>query len=320
MDIHSFWAGLLWPLIRLLFFVSVGLFIANVIEALNWTRVMAKLAQPLIRAGNLKDISGASFSMAFFSGVAANSMLAEAYEQGRLSDRELVLANLFNSLPTYFLHLPTMLSVTMPFLGIDAVVYVSLTLGAAVGRTACIVALGRLLLPRPPDSCIVCRLDENKAKTFRDALRTSWKRFKKRIRRILLVTLPIYVVFYFANRWGVFAMVEQFLTDNVSVLSFLPPKAMSIVVFQLGAEFTAGLAAAGALLEGGGLAGPQVVMALMVGNVLSSPVRAFRHQFPYYAGIFPARTALKLIVYSQAMRAVSVAAAAAAYYLWCALC
>ena len=63
---HALWRGLGWPLMRLSFFISLGLVIANIIEALNWTRSVARLAAPVIRRAHLPDVSGASFSMAFF--------------------------------------------------------------------------------------------------------------------------------------------------------------------------------------------------------------------------------------------------------------
>jgi hypothetical protein len=110
----ALWHGLALPLSRLLVSVSVGLFVGTLIEALHWTRAVAKVAQPLVRLGRLKDVAGASFSLAFFSGAAANAMLAEAHDKGEMSRREVVLANLFNSLPTYFLHLPTLFFIAAP--------------------------------------------------------------------------------------------------------------------------------------------------------------------------------------------------------------
>jgi hypothetical protein len=61
------------------------------------------------------------------------------------------------------------------------------------------------------------------------------------------------------------------------------------------AEFTAGLAAAGALLAAGSMSSREIVLALLVGNILSSPIRALRHQYPYYAGIFKPGLAAQLI-------------------------
>ena len=43
------WSQLLWPLTRILFFVALGLVVANLIESLKWTDNLAALAKPLIR-------------------------------------------------------------------------------------------------------------------------------------------------------------------------------------------------------------------------------------------------------------------------------
>lgn len=316
LDPQLLWAGLFWPLLRLTFFISLGLIIGNFIESLDWTHGVARLAQPLIRTARLKDVSGASFSLAFFSGVAANTMLAEAYEKGDLTRRELIFSNLFNSLPTYFLHLPTVFFITAPFIAEAAFAYVGLTALAAILRTAFIVLLGRALLPPLPEGCVTCLLDAQKATEggrWRTALRKTWKRFRKRLPKIMYVTAPIYAAFYLLRRLGAIDWLEQFMAGHVSVLSWLDPQALSIVAFHMVGEFTAGLAAAGALITNGGLSTHQIVLALLAGNVLSSPMRAMRHQFPYYAGIFPAGMALRLIVYNQALRVVSVLLVAACY-------
>lgn len=309
------WNGLIWPLCRLTFFISLGLFIGNLIESLRWTRHVAILAGPIARKARLKDVSAASFSMAFFSGVTANTMLSEAYEQGRLSDRELVLSNLFNSLPTYFLHLPTIFFVAAPFIGSAAFTYVGLTALAALLRTSCIVFSGRFFLPPVPEGCVTCELDRADRQDAASALRKTWKRFLKRIPKIVKITAPIYTLFFLLKQMGAFGWMQDFMAGNVHFLSWLPPEALGIVVFHIAAEFTAGLAAAAPLLQGGGLTETQLVLALMVGNVLSTPMRAFRHQFPYYAGIFKPRMAVKLIMFNQILRAGSIALVGTVYAL-----
>jgi len=304
------------PLSSLLLSVSVGLFVGTLIEALQWTRAVAKVAQPLVRLGRLKDVAGASFSLAFFSGAAANTMLAEAHERGDITRREVVLSNLFNSLPTYFLHLPTLFFIAAPFIGPAAGYYVSLTVLAALLRTLGIVLLGRLTLPPLPEGCVSCLLAEDVRWNWRAALDKTMKRFKRRLPRMIFYTIPIYVVFFFLKRWGVFDQLEVFMAEHVSFLSWLPPQAMGIIAFHVAAETTAGYAAAGALVQTGGLATKDLVLALLVGNILSSPVRAVRHQFPYYAGIFKPGLALKLIISNQVLRAASIALVTLGYALW----
>lgn len=312
--IPQLWHGLGWPLLRLVLFISLGLMIGNFIEALNWTRGAARLAAPLVRVGNLSDTAGASFSMAFFSGIAANTMLAEAYDQGKLNKKELVLANLFNTLPTYFLHLPTVFFLTAPLIKGAAFIYVGLTLLAAVVRTICILLLGRLMLTPRTTGKLTDILADRKQLTWREALDKAWKRFRKRIRKILIYTVPIYTLVFLMNRGGVFAWLEHLLTNHLTVLSWLDPRSFGIIIAHVAAEFAAGLAVAGALIQGGTLDYRQVVLALLVGNVLAAPVRIFRHQFPYYAGIFTPRLAMEMIFYSQSFRVVSIVLVGVGYY------
>lgn len=310
------WHGLTIPLSRLLLSVSIGLFVGTLIEALQWTRGVAKVAQPLVRLGRLKDVAGASFSLAFFSGAAANTMLSDAYERGDMTKREVILSNLFNSLPTYFLHLPTLFFIAAPFIGPAAGLYVGLTVLAALLRSLAIVLLGRLTLPPLPEGCVSCLLSEQKRFDWRGALEKTWKRFKRRLPRMIFYTIPIYVLFFFLKRWGAFDAMEDYMAHHVAFLAWLPPQAMGIIAFHMAAETTAGYAAAGALVATGGLTTKQLVLALLVGNILSSPVRAVRHQFPYYAGIFKPGLALNLIVSNQLMRASSIALITLCYALW----
>ncbi|MCB2180462.1 MAG: hypothetical protein KQH63_00365 [Desulfobulbaceae bacterium] len=311
----TLWQGLGFPLLRIVFYISLGLMVANFIEALNWTHNMARIASPLIRIGHLSDVTGASFSMAFFSGVSANTMLAEGYDQGKINERELVLANLFNSLPTYFLHLPTVFFITAPLIKGAAFIYVGLTFFAAVLRTFLVLFLGRMLLPVQATGNIEKQLAGNRVNGWRQALDKAWKRFKKRIKKVLYFTVPIYTIIFAFHKAGIFHLLEQFISDHLSFLSWLNPQSIGIIVLHVAAEFTAGLAMAGALINAGDLGYREVVLALLVGNVLSSPMRAVRHQFPYYAGIFPTGIAVKLIIYNQAFRVGSIILLGIGYYL-----
>lgn len=308
------WNQLCWPLLRLLIFISIGLIVANFIEALNWTRWIASLAKPLVRVGNMSDTAGASFSMAIFSGVAANTLLAEAYDKDQLSKRELILANLFNSLPTYFIHLPTIFFITVPLIHGAAFIYIGITLAAAILRTGSIVVISRVILPKPPISDSSAGVEERKGIDWKGAWEKSWKRFKKRIRRIIQFTVPIYIIIFIMHRVGYFRELEEIAAGYLTWISWLSPQAMGIITLQLAAELTAGLAAAGALLQQGALSQREIILALLVGNVLSSPLRAFRHQFPYYAGIFKPKIAAQLIVCSQAFRVVSLIIIGVVYY------
>lgn len=312
--ITSLWAHLLWPLTKILFWMSVGLIAANFIEALNWTHRLASLTRPLVRLGRLSPTSGASFSMAFFSGVTANTMLAEAFDKGHLSKKELVLANLFNGLPRFFLHLPTVFFLTAPLIKMAALMYLALTFAAAMLQTVLVVVAGRILLPLQPQREEVGSLVREKT-NWRQAMEKSVQRFRKRIRGLLYFTVPVYILFYYLGKQGFFVWLEKFFATQAWFLAWLKPQSLGIVMAHVTVEFSAGLAAAGALLADKSLGYKEVVLALLVGNILSTPIRAVRHQFPYYVGIFSPKLALELVGVSQVLRMASVVAIGLGFYL-----
>lgn len=98
---------LLWPLFRLVIFIGVGLVAGQIIEATGWTKFLGVISGPLFRSGNLGRRCIAAFTTAFLSGVAANAMLLNFYKDGKISRIQLILMNLINQFPAYFLHLPT---------------------------------------------------------------------------------------------------------------------------------------------------------------------------------------------------------------------
>ncbi|MCG6930757.1 MAG: hypothetical protein LJE64_09405 [Desulfofustis sp.] len=307
------WQKLIWPLIRLLLFISIGLIAANILESLNWTRRVAALARPLVRFGHLSEQAGAAFSVAIVSGVAANTMLSEAFDKGQITRKELVLANLFNALPTYFLHLPTVIVITAPLIKSAAFIYVGITFSAALLRTLFIVVVSRMVLPEPEEPVILAEPDAAR-RDWAAILNRTWKRVKGRMRKILIFTVPIYSGIFVMNRLEFFSWLESVLAGYLSFIPWLSPQAMGIIALHLAAELTAGLAAAGALLQDGILNNQEVIIALLIGNILSSPLRAVRHQLPYYAGIFKPRLAMELIIYSQSFRILSLILAALIYF------
>lgn len=312
----QYWQALGWPVCRLLLGMAVGLLAANVLEALHWTRHLAKVASPLARAAHLREVAGAAFALAFVSPAGANGLLSESHRRGELDRRELMLANLFNSLPAYLVHTPAIFLLTWPVLGFPAVIYVGLTLAAAILRTAATVVLGRCLLPSVPVGCRTRGQDMPAGGVvWSEAFRKAWRRFVRRLPRLVLITVPVYVLMYLLQRYGVFAAAEAWLGRHLDWLPMIRPQALGIVLLHLAAEFGAALGAAGSALQAGGLAPEDVVMALMVGNILSTPMRAVRHQLPAYAGFFRPELALRLILANQGLRALSMSLMATLYYM-----
>ncbi len=240
-------------------------------------------------------------------------MLAEAFDKGQMSKKELVLANLFNSLPRFFLHLPTVFFLTAPLIKSAAILYVGITFSAATLQTIIVVLAGRMLLPANDGQCDI-PLPKHAKINWKNAITKSIKRLKRRIGKIMIFMIPVYLLFFLFNHYGLFTRLEEYIATKAWFLSWLNPQSLGIVVLQVTTEFSAGLTAASVLLAENSLTNKEVVLALLVGNILSTPIRAIRHQFPYYSGIFSPKLALELVSVSQVTRAFCVILIAVIYY------
>jgi len=89
-----------------------------------------------------------------------------------------------------------------------------------------------------------------------------------------------------------------------------------VLMFSVAAEFTSGMAAAGAFLQAGVLTVPQTVLALVLGNIVATPIRALRHQLPANVGIFSPKVETELLLLGQGLRLLSLVLVAAPYAVW----
>lgn len=316
LTLHRLGTRLLWPLIRLLLFITLGLVVGQTIETLGWTRRLAVVAAPLFRFSRLGDHCSAAFTTAFFSGVAANAMLLEFYKEDIIHRRQLFLANLMNQVPAYFLHLPTTFFIVLPLTGRAGALYFLLTFVALLMRTCGILIFGRLCcrapMPGRPDLVSDPRRSRPTGKTA-DMLSTIRKRLPGRVVRIAVYVVPIYVLVFMINILGGFDAAREWLARFV-VTSVLPVESLSVVILSFAAEFTSGFAAAGALLSSGVLTVQQTVIALLAGNIVAFPIRALRHQLPRYMGIFSPALGLQLLLLGQGLRVASLIVVGVAYY------
>ena len=301
------------PLLRLLFYMGIGLLVGMVLESLNWAARLGAWAGPLLRWGHLKGECGAAFTGAFFSGILANTMLMNLYQEGILSRREMIYAYLINTgLPVFLLHLPTTFFIILPLTREAGLIYLGLGLAAALLRTLGMLAYSRLRLPAPAWYTAAPPVLPSERLPF---IKDIWQKFRSRFSRIVLYTLPIYVFIFLLSEKGFFLWLREGAARWVA-LSFLPVEAASVVIFSVAAEFTSGMAAAGALLDAGALTVPQTVIALMLGSMVATPIRALRHQLPSHAGIFSPGLGGELLVLSQTLRILSLLLVLIPYGIW----
>lgn len=341
---HAAWPGLVRPLLHMLVLMGVGLAVGLAVEAFGWTPLLARLARPVTRWGRLPDDSGAAFATAFLSAAASNSLLMEAHTAGRLTARELRLSYLLNSgLPVFLLHLPTTFFVVGPLARAAGIIYLTLNGVAALLRTVLVLLLTRRAgsadawgdkdrggdAPHPGAvrSGVVSAHGPHGGQTdapatpadrLRAALALVGTRFRRRIGRMALFTAPTYLAMYALHQAGVFDTLRDLAAGGAAGsfgMGILPVQAAGVVVFSAAAEFSSGVAAAAALLDAGSLDTAQTALALVLGTIVATPIRALRHQLPSHTGIFTPRLGLVLLVQSQLFRVASLAAVTTIWWL-----
>ena len=315
LNMRQILAKLLQPLTRLMLFITIGLLIGQIIEASGWTKTLAALARPLFRFGRLGDHCGAAFTAAFFSGVTANAMLLGFFEDGKITRKQLFLSNFINQLPAFFLHLPTTFFIVIPLTGWAGGIYFIVTFSAVILRTVLFLVYGHFGLSpaAPEDGLAKSRELSSKTKKFKDIWQRIKSRLPRRLAKIAVYVVPIYVLVYTLNVMGMFQLLRETLSDFV-VTTFMPMESLSVIILSFAAEFTSGFAAAGALLEAGVLTIKQTVIALLIGNILAFPVRALRHQLPRYIGIFSPKMGSQILLLGQGFRITSLMVVGILYY------
>ena len=315
LDAAQLVSRLLWPLLRLMMFITIGLLVGQIIEVSGWIKQMAVLARPLFRFGHLGDHCSAAFTTAFFSGVSANAMLLDFFKDGHINRRQLFLSNFINQLPAFFLHLPTTFFIVIPLTGWAGGLYFLITFLAVLLRTVLFLLYGRLMLPSPAieDPGAAENTPASKKKTLNDIWNRVKSRLPRRIAKITVVVVPIYTLVFVLNSMGLFVWLREALAGYV-VTSFMPMESLSVIILSFAAEFTSGFAAAGALLEAGVLTIKQTVVALLIGNILAFPVRALRHQLPRYIGIFSPKMGTQILLMGQGFRVTSIIVVGVIYY------
>jgi hypothetical protein len=304
------------PLFHLLIYLGVGLLLGQAIESLGWGAKLGGWTAPLLRWGHLKRESGSTFIAAFFSKILANTMLWTFYQEEKISREEMTLTYLFNGgLPVYLLHLPTTFFIIFPLTREAGLIYLGLTGGAALLRSVIILGYSRWRLPAvsaAEEPALAAPARPQRKETVSQEI---WRKFRRRFSRVVLFTLPIFFLIFLLNDWGLFKWLREATASHVA-LRFLPMEAASVVIFSVAAEFTSGMAAAGAFLQTHALTVHQTVLALVLGNIVATPVRALRHQLPSHMGIFSPALGTKLLLLSQGLRLLSLVLVAVPYALW----
>ncbi|RLA96167.1 MAG: nucleoside recognition protein [Deltaproteobacteria bacterium] len=273
-------------------FIVLGIIIAEFIVNLGIVNKISILAKPVINFSHLKKEYGASFLMAFASPPAADAMLAEYYEKKLITKKEMFLAAMINSsisinINDFFYIVP----VLIPLLGVTGLEYALIFLLIGFVQAGILMVASRLMLKRRHE-VFEDSMKKKERICLADAFTQSLKGSIPTIKRITLTIVPALFVTCILIEAEVFDALASYIS-GVSYYLPIPPAGLGIITALFG-NFIAACAVASSLLSAGLITGREVILTLLIGNVLTSIVTAFKTIMPYYVGIFGFRPGLEL--------------------------
>lgn len=267
-------------ILRLLLVVGLGCYLGAIFEYRNWLKTASWLAKPLIKLGRFPEICGSAFLTAFVSNPAANSMIAGAYQDGKITRREMILSGIANSFPAKLSHSVRIMLPVILALGLPAILYFGLQFTGGLLRTIVILIIGRTKNAAEISEAIA---PETKELTWKETCKKAWKRTRKVMLRVALVTIPIYILVAYLAKIGFFKAWKNSMPEFLT--PYLPPAVMTVIAARLGGLLSAS-GAAFELMEVGEITPYQIVIAFFMGNVITNPIRTVRRNLPTAMGIF----------------------------------
>lgn len=267
-------------ILRLLLVVGLGCYLGAIFEYRNWLKTASWLAKPLVKLGRLPEMCGSAFLTAFVSNAAANSMIAGAHSDGKITRREMILGGIANSYPTKLSHSIRVMFPIIFALGLPAVIYFALNFTGGLIRTIIILLLGR---SKHKGSISEAVAPEAKEYTWKETFKLAWKRTRKVMLRVVMITVPLYVLVSYLAKIGFFKTWQKHMPDFLD--PYLPPEVMTVIISRLGGLLSAA-SVAFELHEVGEISSYQIIAAFFMGNVLTNPIRTVRRNLPSAIGIF----------------------------------
>ncbi|VEN74342.1 conserved membrane hypothetical protein [Candidatus Desulfarcum epimagneticum] len=271
----------------------VSLFGIEMLMQMGMMKYLKPIGAPVARVAGLPAEAAVSFLTAVGSMIAAHAMSAQFRDDGKLSDRQVILSGVLNTVPFHFREILTyQLPVALPLLGPALFgVYVSAFALAGVLKLALVVAWGRLG-PSPGrfsdqafenkvcDPGDVDCLNRSAWRLAQDAWRARKKMFIRMMTLMAAVTFAVQILM----NTGALGWFETLIGPMTSLLGLPAAVVGPLAAYALSP--TAGIAYMSNLLGGQGVTPYQAIFALMAGGLIMIPVTRLRRTLPRYISIF----------------------------------
>ncbi len=285
--------------------IAIGIFVTSFAVNTGLMKKFDWLINPLSTKANISTISALSVVTCTFSTTTGYSMLVDGLNEKIISEREVIVTTVISSFPSILSHLFTFfIPVVIPILGFTTgTIYVCLV-GLAAFLKSCIgVILARFWLkstyfssnpqlssPDPPDASVLNgegALNKSANSTYR---------MLKRIVPTMFVTLFLVSVSFELNFFESFSAI----LDPVTKILGLESEVALISATEVVNSY-AGIILAGGLLSEGLISTNGVLIALLLGTVVSLSARSVKHSLPLHVSLFGPKLGGKTVAINAAM-------------------
>jgi hypothetical protein len=141
--------------------------------------------------------------------------------------------------------------------------------------------------------------------TWKTVLKKSADRAFRTVMRLVYITVPIYFLAAYLIQHKKFDSLKEFMPEQVQ--SWLTPEMTAVMTAQFGGLVNAAGVASGFLVHNK-INEHQILVAFLLGNILTIPIRTVRRNLPAAMGIFPGKNGIAVVAVLQSLRVTMVAA------------
>ena len=288
--------------------IAIGILATNYAVNIGLMRKFDRLVHPISKRANISGVSALSVVTCTFSVTAAYSMLSEELTAKRVSEREVIATTLISSFPGILSHLFTyFLPVAIPILGFTTgMIYICLRGLVALAKTCLGFVLARMWLGGiaiVPDGAPAHHqtykpdngsASGNSSSAWNKSVKTTYKMLK-RIVPVMFVTLFLVAILMECGTFQELSGIIDPVTDILGLESEIALVSTTEIL-----NTYSGLILAGSFFDTGVLSTKGVLIALLLGNVISFSTRFAKHSLPLHVSLFGPKLGSKIVAINGA--------------------
>jgi hypothetical protein len=271
----------------------ISLFGIELFMQMGLMKYLKPIGTPVAKLANLPSESALSFLAAMGSMIAAHTMTAQFHADEKMTDRDLLLTGVLNTVPFHFKETLTFqLPIVLPLLGIRlCLIYIAAFWLTGILKLGFVLLWGHFRVPGAPRSddafdTMECDPLDGAClpRSLKQLLTDTWLARKKMYFRMLTLLATITLLVQILMNSGMLGWFEAVIGPVTSVFH-LPPSVVGPISAYIFSP-TVGITYMSNLLNQQAVTQYQAIVSLLAGSLLMIPVTRLRRTLPRYTAIF----------------------------------